>query len=665
MARESSPDLDAMESALSSLAAVLRGPDVRLTEVFHFATEVTASCLNTERVGIWLLHGDAETLRCEDLFVRSSGTHVGGEVIALAEVPRYAAAMRGRTVAADDAMHDPRTAELAGSYLRPLGIHSMLDCPLFVGGSHRGVLCCEHVGQARSWRPAERLFASAVGDLVTVALSIVDERQARVREQRSEALYRSLVEDQQEFIVRTLRDGTMVFANRALVDFLGVDKDHVNRHRIFDFVPKSDRGIILAGVEALTASAPVTHYSHRILGGGDAVAMVQWRLRAFFDDDGAPMHFQATGRDVTAERLQQEQVREGNRLEAMALLAGGVVHDLNNILTPIAAYADLAIRTLPPERPEVANMHKILAATDRGHELATQVSLFSRREYQGIRKPLSISRFVRESTSLLAGMAPIDVLVEAEVEEGLIMVANPSDVHQILSNLVGNAVSYMPDGGRVVVQARRDGRDHLRLEVIDDGPGIDAALLDAIFEPFFTTRQESGGTGLGLAVVSSLVDQLGGTVSVCSEAGHGAAFVMRFPALPPLQGAHASVSSSALGGASVLVVDDDADIVEFIVLALTEGAYAPEGCTSPHAALSRLEDRRFDLLVTDFRMPRIDGIRLAGMAREKHPDMPVLLVTGHSGLLTHDELREHGIVGLLPKPFTVQSLAEAVEAALG
>lgn len=652
---------ETMEQALASLVAFQRQPSPRLADLFTASTGLLADCLGIERASIWLR--DDELLRCQDLYRRSVDAHSGGQVLKLGQHPRYDQACREETlIAVDDTRTDERTRTLVDDYLGPEGIGAMMDCPLFVGARHRGVLCAEHVGPPRAWRLDERLFMLAVGNLLSMALTDAGEREARRREQASEALYRSLVQDQTNFIIRSLPDGTIVFANESLLSFIGLQD--LSNHRVFDFVPTADQDIVQRGVRRLTPEEPVVQYSHRTRTASGEYAMVDWRLRCVFDETGRPLRYQATGRDVTAERLQAEKLRESHRLEAMALLAGGVVHDLNNILTPIAAYADLALTTLPSGRPEIASMEKILAATARGHELARQVALFSRREREGIRKPIALDRFVRESLALLDSGAGARVQLVPEVEGHLVMVANPSDIYQILANLVGNAVSWIQGEGRVVVRARRLDEAHIELAVVDDGPGIPRDVVDRVFEPFFTTREALGGTGLGLTVVRGLVAELGGTIGVESAPGEGATFRMVFPAVADRPLPTFADDAPPKTSPHVLVVDDDRDIAEFLVMALQQLAYTVTSCTSAERALEVLEQHDVELLLTDLHMPGLDGLSLASRARDLHPELPVLLVSGYCDLLTDEELHDHGVCGMLAKPFTLRQLGDALEKAL-
>ncbi len=379
----------------------------------------------------------------------------------------------------------------------------------------------------------------------------------------------------------------------------------------------------------------------------------------------------------------ERQLRQAQKMEAMGTLAGGIAHDFNNILTPILGYTEMALHMLPENDPMREFMQEIAKGSYRAKELVEQILTFSRRaEPEG--KPIHVLPIVKEALNLLRASAPQNIEFSRVIKtQNDIVVADPTQIHQIIMNLATNAIYAMREkGGTLEVRVAdfvagsspgkaefpnlKPGR-YLRVSVRDTGVGIEKGLLDRIFEPFFTTKPRGEGTGMGLAVVHGIVANLKGDIRVESEVGIGTTFHV---ALPLVEGAAAegATARAALTGGSeqVLFVDDDEDIVKVAERMLSTLGYRPTCLAQPNAALRlfKMEPDQFRVVITDQVMPGITGIELAREIGAVKPDLPVILCTCFSEAQTRQEAEAAGIKYFLGKPIMMRELADVVRRAL-
>ncbi|MEW6218740.1 MAG: ATP-binding protein [Thermodesulfobacteriota bacterium] len=382
----------------------------------------------------------------------------------------------------------------------------------------------------------------------------------------------------------------------------------------------------------------------------------------------------------------QSQLSQVQKMEAIGTLAGGIAHDFNNILLPIMGYAELIKKLLGVEQPAIVGyVDQILTASKRAKELVRQILTFSRQR-SSERVPISLAPVVREVMQLLRSSLPATITIATEVliEEATVVI-DPAEVHQILMNLCTNAAHAMRGGGgRLTVSLREasgpmvdhDGgallqeRPCVRVSVQDTGHGIEPAHLARIFEPFFTTKGPGEGTGMGLSVVHGIVTGCGGGVRVESAPGQGSTFHIYLPLSRRMTDHPALVTSGRPthgGGIRVLLVDDEHMITELASAYLAEVGFRVTVKSSSLEALVHLRARPgdFDVLVTDQTMPELTGIKLAQRALEVRPDLPIILVTGYSDMVSEDVARACGVREYMLKPYTFGLLASKVVALAG
>jgi two-component system cell cycle sensor histidine kinase/response regulator CckA len=390
------------------------------------------------------------------------------------------------------------------------------------------------------------------------------------------------------------------------------------------------------------------------------------------DPHGRVTAYVAVKRDVTAERELEARLSQAQRLEAIGQLAGGIAHDFNNLLAVIRGYADLA-RAAMPAGPANEDLDQVVLAADRASSLTRQLLLFSRRQAAALA--------VLDVGVVVDGLAPmlrrlLGEHIELEVAPAMpsagLVRADPSQLEQVVLNLAANARDAMPDGGRLTIRTEANDESDaawVRLTAADTGVGMDETTSRHVFEPFFTTKAPGRGTGLGLATVYGIVTQSGGRVSVASTPGQGTTFIIDLPRVDaPAEPTTDQVEARPARvhrPLTVLLVEDDS-----AVRSLTRRMLASLGHTvicagSGAEALELVEAASGmpDLLLTDVRMPGIQGPDLARRLRDRRPDLPVVFTSGFSAEL--DESMAIPGARVLDKPFDAAKLDAAVRNALG
>ncbi|MBN1974416.1 MAG: PAS domain-containing protein [Sedimentisphaerales bacterium] len=396
----------------------------------------------------------------------------------------------------------------------------------------------------------------------------------------------------------------------------------------------------------------------------------------------------AYGLDITnhkkAEKEKMElelQLSQKQKMEAIGTLAGGIAHDFNNILSALQGYTELSLDDMPEDNPVHENLEQILTCTNRATKLVKQILTFSRKnEQEQEKQPVQISSIIKEVLGMLRSSLPTTIRICRKINaETSKVLANPTQIHQVLLNLCTNASHAMgqtpgtlevslddvhfESQTRIADEHLAEG-SYVRLSVSDTGCGMTPEIMKRIFEPFFTTKKTNEGTGLGLPVVHGIVKSHGGAIDVTSTPGQGTTFDIYLPKIES-DGSQESQPAEPKNREKkvVLLVDDEEMIVNVTGQILERLGYAVVARTNSLDALELFQEKpdEFDLVITDQVMPNITGTELAGEIFAVRKDMPVILCSGFPERICHEELVRIGIKHFMMKPVSRQELTEIVQ----
>lgn len=397
--------------------------------------------------------------------------------------------------------------------------------------------------------------------------------------------------------------------------------------------------------------------------------------------DGRDVRFELAI-DITERKKLEARIQKAQKLEAIGTLAGGIAHDFNNILFPLVGYAEMLKMDLPHDSPLQSHINRILSAALRSRDLVKQILTYSRQGDQDV-KPIKLPPIVKEALTLIRSSIPTTIEIQHDIDSDCgIVIADPSQLHQILMNLATNAYHAMEEtGGRLKVHLHqiRLESDHslspemtpgeyAHLTVADTGIGIEKDVMDKIFDPYFTTKEVGKGTGLGLSVVRGIVKSCNGDIRIDSEVGKGTEVHVYLPIMDQRVDDIQTDRDEPIRGGSekILLVDDEEIVVRMEQEMLQRLGYRVAIRTGSIEALEafKANPNAFDLVVTDMTMPNMTGVQLTMEIRKIRQDIPVILCTGFSYLINDEKSKALGIQGFVMKPVVMKEIAEIIRKVL-
>jgi PAS domain S-box-containing protein len=409
---------------------------------------------------------------------------------------------------------------------------------------------------------------------------------------------------------------------------------------------------------------------------------IEARGSILYNEDGTSQRMLGSHIDITHRKQMEARIQQAQKMESIGNLSGGIAHDFNNILFPIIAMAEMLLEDLPQDSLEYKNAREIYKAGNRGSELAKQILAFGRQSEEKF-IPVGIQKILRDVLKLSRATIPSDIEIVQNIDIGCGMVlANPTQIHQIAMNLITNAYHAVEqNGGRISVELKEEKlafHDPLRsklkpgkyakISVADTGCGMDPATVQKIFDPYFTTKEKGKGTGLGLAVVHGIVTAHHGEIRVASELGNGSRFEVFFPLMAEASKDEVSVTTLPLptGTERILLVDDEEAILRVNCLSLERLGYQVTVRLNSREALEAFSANpdRFDLAITDMAMPGMAGDQLAKALLVIRPTLPIIICTGFSERIDQEKADAIGAKGFLMKPMVRADLARKVRQVL-
>ena len=515
----------------------------------------------------------------------------------------------------------------------------------------------------------------ARGTFATVFLDITEQKRAE-EEMRKLA---AVVKHSKELVNLSTLDGKMIFLNETGMNTLGIEPQNIAEASILNVIP--DHLMQLVKNELLPALMRGDTWQgdlqYRNQKTGALVDVYTTAFAVLDPSTRETQFFANVSQDITVrkraeeekERLQR-QLQQSQKLEAIGTMAGGIAHDFNNILTGILGFTELVRSEIPEDTEVYKNLTEVVKAGRRARDLVKQILSFSRKA-ETEKSLISLVTIVKEALKLICSVTPSHISIKQNftASPARAILADPTQMHQMVLNLCINAADAMPDGGVLEisleeVQVETESRPeqtqlpsgcYLKLTVRDNGVGMPPEVQERIFEPYYTTKQVGKGTGMGLAVVHGVIKEHGGSIAVSSEPGKGTAFEIRLPIVEATPDAEIVSSPVVVAGSeSILFVDDETMITNLQRLQLGKWGYCVTATESSATALSmfRANPKGFDLVITDLTMPGITGIKLAQVIHEISPSTPIILCTGFDEGISRENARTIGIHAILTKPIS-------------
>ena len=488
--------------------------------------------------------------------------------------------------------------------------------------------------------------------------------------------YRTLFEKTNDaiFIVEK-STGRYLDANAAAAQLTGRTLGELKQLTIYDVAPDGadERLLDIAGSDKALERGIITYYQP------DNTRKIA-KLSTVPLNDNAVI---GIAKDITHDLEVEKQLRQSQKMEAIGTLAGGIAHDFNNILSGILGFAQLAKMDLDNPGKTKKNINQIVKGAKRAADLVQQILTFSRQTEQK-KSQFKLYLIVKEAIKFLRSSIPSTIEIQENILSRQTVLADHTQVHQVVMNLCTNAFQAMHDSGGTLTVELTDvdilpqeislGDVHvpgkyIKLEVRDTGHGMDKETLEKVFEPYFTTKQLTKGTGLGLAVVDGIIKKHNGFVKIFSEIGQGSSFQVFWPTIEKKKFNSFSEKKKTVifkGTEKVMLVDDEADVLETTQNILESIGYKVTSFKDGLSAMKTFTKNPdfFDLVITDLTMPKMAGDELSIQILKLRKDIPIILCTGFSEDVSEEKASSLGIKGFLLKPFTMADFSKKIREVL-
>ena len=524
----------------------------------------------------------------------------------------------------------------------------------------------EMVFEMRAFKPAlsnadEKALMSLLEDLKTIA-----------RDTPMEIL------DKYIHSILPFMDGSIVFANKTILNVLGYEAREIEKLKLTDFLSPSQFKIAMQNLLFFLSGRQPTTCEYNLIKKSGETVLISPSIT--IENYKFPFIVRGVLTDITRQRTLEHNLYQSQRRESIGTLAGGIAHDFRNILTAILGYAEMArLDQLTPGHPAQYNIQQIIKASKRADSLIKHILTFSRQTEPKC-SPIQIGPVIEEAIAFLQASLPTTIEIKLDIHSvSKYVMADPTQIYQVVINLCTNAAHAMRDTSGVLQitleeKVFSDGFTtphpgllpgaYMMLTVADNGIGMSEEIMRTIFDPYFTTKEQEEGTGLGLAVVQGIVKSHKGEITVDSNPGTGSVFRVFFPVIADCQvQSELKSEETQYGKEHILFVDDDEAIADLVKKMLSYLGYSATIMTSSTEALELLktDSDRFSLVITDLTMPKLTGIQLA--RRIKSENLPVILCTGNGyvNMIPEETLFEAGIRAVILKPLLINDLGDVIQ----
>lgn len=498
----------------------------------------------------------------------------------------------------------------------------------------------------------------------------------------SEKIYRSIIDSSADAIAIFDLNGKATYVSPSFTEVFGWSKAEVEGKRI-PFLPESEKDKTTAFIINLTLNGTSCYglETKRYKKDGSLVD-VSLSASRFHAPDGKPEGMFVILHDISEIKKLQKLLLQAQKMQALGTLAGGIANEFNNIIVNIIGCTEMIGSDLEPDSLSGQNLQEIRRAAYRARDLIRHIRTFSGEPTQE-RRPLHVQPVVHEALKLLRASLPSNIELEQHISEkcGPVL-AGPTQIHQLVMNLGANAIDAMRQkGGMLAVSiaettisdanakapAGLETGSYLKMSISDSGHGIDRAIRDRIFDPFFTTKKPGNGAGMGLSIVHGIVKECNGTIDVQSQIDKGTTLTIYLPLIAEQAvSAGESTDSHRIGADrfTILVVDDDKTLRQTLRQHLQDAGYNVAEAPNGRKALKILATESVNLVLTDIRMPEMDGFELMAHMSADYPFIPTMVITGYGTPETSASFEEMGSLQVLDKPLNLDDLTRRITESL-
>jgi two-component system cell cycle sensor histidine kinase/response regulator CckA len=523
------------------------------------------------------------------------------------------------------------------------------------------------------------LHEEALKHAVQLEKNLTESNKTQKALSHSEERFRTVVEDLPALVCRFLADGTLTFVNKNYANYFEKDIGSLIGKDFFQFIPEGERQTVREHFLSLSPENPTITYEHQVIAPNGRMRWQQWTDRAVFDENGQVLEYQSLGRDITErkksehERKQLEaHLREAQRMEAIANLAGGIAHQFNNALAVVYGNMGLLQLNYPEDEKIRQYCSAMEMSTQRMAHLTNQLLAYAQGgRYQPT--DISLNEFVLSTLSLIEHRIDPAITIETDLSKEASMVnADCTQMQMVLSAVLTNAAEAIDDEGWIWVTTRNErvgheGTPHLselnpgnyvRLTIRDEGKGMDESTRDRMFEPFFTTKHS--GRGLGMSAVYGIIKNHGGGIIIDSELGKGTAVSIFLPTVEPQRKKEKMPAAEVVQGwGTILVIDDEEMILNMSRVVLEKLGYRVIEARSGGEAvdLAKSFDGEIDLAILDYGLPDTPALKAYRLLKEARPRLKVILCSGYAIGEPIQEILDAGADDFIQKPFSIAGLS--------
>ena len=554
-----------------------------------------------------------------------------------------------------------------------------------LAGETRNVERCfrDTDGSERWFETTHAPVVDEEGAVIGVCLNardITTRKEAERAVGESESRYSDLFDNASDLVCATDPDGAFLYVNRAWHASIGLSDVELRSHRFIDVVHPDSRERYIEVVERVLTGETLTHVELVLVTAAGTAITVEGNLSCTLGN-GRPAVVRGIYRDITERKRMDEQLRQAERMQAAGRLAGGMAHEVNNMMTGVLGFSEFLMRSLDEDDPRRAEVQEIIRAGARASDVTRQLLAFTRQQLLHP-EPLELNAVVSGVEKMLRRSLGEDHVLELRLTEEVGQIrADRGQLEQVLVNLILNARDALHDRGRVTISTARARLDevyaqahpgvviptgpYVCLVVTDTGVGMEAEVQARIFEPFFTTKPVGQGTGLGLSTVYGIVKQSDGFIWCYSEPGQGTTFKIYLPVATtratPVPSERRPLALRG-GNETILVVEDEEVVRTLACRGLREQGYTVLEAKHGQEALATVEaeQQTIHLVISDVVMPELSGRELGTRLAVLRPDLPILYMSGYTG----EDVIQRGLlepgVPFQQKPFTPEGLARKV-----